>query len=130
MPAAAARSQAPLAGSQTGGRAKNRCEREHEDVTLPELRSALAAATMGVAAPLRALLLVGAAAGAEDAEQRLDEAACRALGFGPSLLCSSCDRLGEFVGADDALVGECRSCCTADSSSSSVYASATLDVCR
>jgi len=88
------------------------------------------AATMGVAAPLRALLLVGAAAGAEDAEQRLDEAACRALGFGPSLLCSSCDRLGEFVGADDALVGECRSCCTADSSSSSVYASATLDVCR
>ena len=85
---------------------------------------------MGVAAPLRALLLVGAAAGAEDAEQRLDEAACRALGFGPSLLCSSCDRLGEFVGADDALVGECRSCCTADSSSSSVYASATLDVCR
>ena len=99
-------------------------------LTLPELRSALAAATMGVAAPLRALLLVGAAAGAEDAEQRLDEAACRALGFGPSLLCSSCDRLGEFVGADDALVGECRSCCTADSSSSSVYASATLDVCR
>ena len=85
---------------------------------------------MGVVASLRALLLVGAAAGAEDAEQRLDEAACRALGFGPSLLCSSCDRLGEFVGADDALVGECRSCCTADSSSSSVYASATLDVCR
>ena len=85
---------------------------------------------VGVTAPLRALLLVGAAAGAEESAEKLDEAACRALGFGPSLLCSSCDKLGEFVSSDDALVGECRSCCTADVSSGSSYASATLDVCR
>ena len=49
----------------------------------------------------------------------------------PSLLCSACDKLGEFVDADDALVGECRGCCTEEvSSHSGTYAKATLDICR
>ena len=61
-----------------------------------------------------------------------DEAACRELGFAPSLVCSSCDKLGEYVGdASDALVAECRQCCTEEAAGASgVYASATLDICK
>jgi len=79
-----------------------------------------------------ALLLLASALAAESGaeSERLDEAACRALGFGPSLLCSTCAQLGEFVGADDALIGECESCCSAESDGSRTYASAVFDVCK
>jgi hypothetical protein len=60
-----------------------------------------------------------------------DEAACRKLGFAPSLLCSACDKLGDFVGTEDALIGECRECCTEEvAGSGGTYAHATLDVCK
>jgi len=60
-----------------------------------------------------------------------DESKCRELGFAPSLLCSACDKLGDFVDADDALVGECRGCCTEEASGhSGTYARATLDICK
>ena len=79
---------------------------------------------MGVARA--GLLLVAATASAEP-----DEAACRALGFAPSLLCSACDKLGEFVSSDDSLVAECRGCCTEEvSGHSGTYAQATLDICK
>ena len=63
-------------------------------------------------------------------------AVCAAAAFcvcwqAPSLLCSACDKLGEFVDADDALVGECRGCCTEEvSGHSGTYAQATLDICK
>ena len=55
---------------------------------------------------------------------------CRALGFAPSLLCSSCTKLGEHIGADDPLLAECGKCCNEDAELSSTFARATLDVCR
>jgi len=65
------------------------------------------------------------------AEKPSNETACRELGFGSSLLCSSCAKLGEYVGAEDALVTECNGCCTDDvSNSGTVYSKAVLDVCR
>ena len=55
----------------------------------------------------------------------------RFFGQAPSLLCSACDKLGEFVSADDALVGECRGCCNEEvSGHSGTYAQATLDICK
>ena len=75
------------------------------------------------------LLLVASSSLA--AGEETNETTCRGLGFAPSLLCSSCTKMGEFVGADDALVGECNGCCTDDvSNSGTVYAKAVLDVCR
>lgn len=77
---------------------------------------------------LAALLLAGAAVAAAE---KPSEAECKALGFAPSLLCSSCKKLGDFVGAEDALIGECQGCCTEDdSASASTFARATLDVCK
>ena len=73
------------------------------------------------------VLLCYAQVAADDA----NETECRALGFGPILLCSSCHKLGEFVGESDPLVGECTGCCKEESDHASVvYASAVLDVCR
>ena len=73
------------------------------------------------------VLLCYAQVAADDA----NETECRALGFGPSLLCSSCHKLGEFVGESDPLVSECTGCCKEESDHASVvYASAVLDVCR
>ena len=73
------------------------------------------------------VLLCCAQAAADDA----NETECRSLGFGPSLLCTSCHKLGEFVGESDPLVGECAGCCKEESDHASVvYASAVLDVCR
>ena len=73
------------------------------------------------------VLLCYAQVAADDA----NETECRALGFGPSLLCSSCHKLSEFVGESDPLVGECTGCCKEESDHASVvYASAVLDVCR
>lgn len=73
------------------------------------------------------VLLCCAQVAADDA----NETECRALGFGPSLLCTSCHKLGEFVGESDPLVGECTGCCKEESDHASVvYASAVLDVCR
>ncbi|KAL1520223.1 hypothetical protein AB1Y20_023693 [Prymnesium parvum] len=70
-------------------------------------------------------VLLLASALADDA----NETACRALGFAPSLLCSSCTKLSEFVGAGDALFHECRGCCTEDFSNAGiVYSRAVLDV--
>lgn len=72
------------------------------------------------------VLLLGAVAADSD-----NETACRALGFAPSLLCSSCAKLGEYVGEEDALVGECKSCCAEDASNAgAVYPRAVLDICR
>ena len=74
------------------------------------------------------LLLVAASCAAAE---ETNESACRSLGFGPSLLCSSCGRLGEFVGEDDSLVGECKGCCVEDvSSSATVFPKAVLDIYR
>jgi len=75
-------------------------------------------------------LVAAALLAATAAAEPPSEAACRALGFAPSLLCSSCAKLGEFVGADDSLVTECQQCCTAEEASASSYARATLDVCK
>ena len=58
------------------------------------------------------------------------EAECRALGFAPSLLCSSCVKLGEFIPADDPLLGECEQCCTPEAAGAGAFARATLDVCK
>ena len=79
---------------------------------------------MGVACV--ALLVAGAAA------SKPDEAACRSLGFAPSLVCSSCDKLGEYVAnASDPLLAECKQCCTEEAAGASgQYNSATLDICR
>lgn len=74
---------------------------------------------------LAALLLVSSA------RAESEEGSCRSLGFAPSLLCSSCGKLGEFVAADDPLLAECNGCCTEDISHSGViYSKAILDVCR
>lgn len=77
---------------------------------------------------LSALLVVAAStASAEPAA----EAECAALGFAPSLLCSACDKLSDAVGADDALITECRGCCTEEvNGTGGTYAKATLDICR
>ena len=71
-------------------------------------------------------LLVAAAAA-----ERQDEATCRSLGFAPSLLCSSCDKLVEHVPAEDPLIGECRSCCTEEvTGTGGTYSQAVLDICK
>ena len=73
------------------------------------------------------LLLAASAARADEA----NETACRALGFGPSLICSSCTKLGEYVGESDPLVGECQGCCKEEADHAAVvYHGARLDVCR
>ena len=49
----------------------------------------------------------------------------------PSLLCSACDKLSDAVGSDDALITECRGCCTEEvNGTGGTYAKATLDICR
>ena len=83
---------------------------------------------MGVSrATCVALLVAGVAA-----DSKPDEAACRALGFAPSLVCSGCDKLAEYVGnASDPLLAECRQCCTEEAAGASgQYSSATLDICK
>ena len=87
---------------------------------------------MGVA-PRAGLQLFGlcvAVAAATEPESKMDAKACAKLGFGPSLLCSSCTKLSEAVGSEDALVAECMGCCTQDVTNSETYAQATLDICR
>ena len=82
--------------------------------------------TMGVRTVL--VLCVAARARADDVA---NETECRGLGFGLLLLCSSCTKLGEFVGDADPLVGECKGCCKEEADHAGVvYASAVLDVCR
>lgn len=56
-------------------------------------------------------------------------AECGALGFGPSLVCSACAKLGDAVGATDPLVGECLGCC-AEEAAAKKYARAVLEVCK
>jgi len=73
------------------------------------------------------LLLLSVAFAEEDGGRA---AQCRSLGFGPTLLCASCGKLSEHVGAADALVGECRGCCTAEAETVSHFARAVLDICR
>ena len=86
---------------------------------------------MGVRPAGLLLLACARTARAEDGGGEANETACRALGFGSSLLCASCTKLGDYVGADDPLVGECQGCCKEEAVGSGVvYASATLDVCR
>lgn len=75
--------------------------------TLPAYTSASQSET-GVSCFMRTgLFLLGVAVAVEEG----NETACRSLGFAPSLLCSSCSKLGEFVGTEDVLVGECKGCC-------------------
>jgi len=83
---------------------------------------------MGVATPnqLRLVTLLGVVSSAR-AEVNATE--CKALGFGPSLYCSSCDKLAGLVTEEDPLIGECKGCCTEDPQKG-VYASATFDVCK
>jgi hypothetical protein len=54
---------------------------------------------------------------------------CRSLGFGTSLLCSACAKLGDAVGSKDPLVGECLGCC-AEEAVAKKYARAVLEVCQ
>ena len=78
-----------------------------------------------------AALLLGCAAFAAADASASSEAECRKLGFAPSLLCSNCKKLGDFVGAEDALVGECQGCCTEDeTATASSFQRAVLDVCK
>lgn len=81
---------------------------------------------MRVGCSAATLLLLGAAARA-DPNASAEE--CRALGFAPSLSCSSCAQLQQHVN-DAALLGECRQCCSEDASADSVYAKAQIDVCK
>ena len=72
----------------------------------------------------RRLVLLVAVAGAEP------NAECQALGFASTLLCSTCDKLASYT-ESNALLSECRGCCTEDvSGTSGKYAQATLDICR
>jgi len=54
---------------------------------------------------------------------------CRELGFGSSLLCSSCAKLSEHIGAADPLVAECAGCC-AEERAAKKYHRAVLEVCK
>ena len=53
---------------------------------------------------------------------------CLALGFTDTLACSQCAKMGEFV-KDEALMADCRGCCTDDGDEDATYASAVLEVC-
>ena len=80
---------------------------------------------VGRRVPAAVVLLLGTA------RAEADEVACRKLGFAPSLLCSSCDRLGDHVGLDDPLTSECRGCCVEEvNGTGGSYAQATLDICK
>jgi hypothetical protein len=57
-------------------------------------------------------------------------AACGELGFAPSLLCSSCAKLGEHVGAHDPLVNECLGCCADEAAGAKKHSRAILEVCK
>jgi predicted amidophosphoribosyltransferase len=74
------------------------------------------------------LFLLAVAAGSEDRGARAEQ--CRALGFGPSLLCASCGKLAQHIGQEDALIEECKGCCTAEAEHTTHFARAVLDVCR
>lgn len=74
------------------------------------------------------LLLLVVATRGDDGGARAKQ--CRALGFGPSLLCASCVKLAQHIGQDDALIEECKGCCTAEAEQTSHFARAVLDVCR
>ena len=73
---------------------------------------------------LSLLLVAGSARGEE-----VNATECRALGFAPSLYCSSCDKIAGLVTEGDALIGECRGCCTEDPVKGA-FAGATFDVCK
>ena len=53
---------------------------------------------------------------------------CLGLGFSEGLLCKSCDRLAALA-EDEALVGECNSCCRTPSTEA-LATHARLDVCK
>ncbi|XP_031474792.1 uncharacterized protein LOC116246992 [Nymphaea colorata] len=62
---------------------------------------------------------------------KLSPKTCEELGFTGLALCSDCNTLAEYV-KDDALVSECRKCCTEDSDDSMskvTYSGAILEVC-
>jgi hypothetical protein len=75
-------------------------------------------------------LVLAPATRANSDENKLSESECRTLGFAPSLLCSSCAKLAEFIPTGDSLLGECQSCCTDDIADNGSYSHATLDVCK
>jgi hypothetical protein len=56
---------------------------------------------------------------------------CQQLGFNPTLMCPSCDRLADAIGAadDEGLLGECRGCCT-EPEVSKKSSHARLEVCK
>lgn len=80
---------------------------------------------MAVGAPIWLVLSSAAASTDGPGSER-----CRSLGFGPSLLCTSCTKLAEHVGKDSTLVEECAGCCTDEAQRASHFAKAVLDVCK
>jgi hypothetical protein len=60
----------------------------------------------------------------------IDAAKCLGLGFGDSLACSTCDRLGAVSSLAASFEGDCRSCCHAPLVSSASFDHARLDVCQ
>ncbi|XP_042482562.1 selenoprotein F [Macadamia integrifolia] len=63
--------------------------------------------------------------------EQLSSKECEDLGFTGLALCSDCNTFAEYV-KDDALVSDCRKCCTEDSDDSSnkiFYAGAIIEVC-
>ncbi|CAN6485407.1 unnamed protein product [Victoria cruziana] len=64
-------------------------------------------------------------------DSKLSPKTCEELGFTGLALCSDCNTLAEYA-KDDALVSECRKCCTEDSDDSMskvTYSGAILEVC-
>lgn len=60
----------------------------------------------------------------------IDAAKCRGLGFGDSLACSTCDRLGAVSSLAASFEDECRACCHSATVSSASFDHARLDVCQ
>jgi len=65
---------------------------------------------------------------------RADDPSCKELGFGESLMCSSCKQLNTAIGGKDAgLIKECERCCIAEqekTASASGFTHGSLDVCN
>ena len=70
------------------------------------------------------LLLISTASTPPSASQ------CLELGFGDSVLCSTCDVLANAT-KSEALDAECRSCCVSErASTSTLYTQITLEICE
>lgn len=77
---------------------------------------------------MRRRYAVGFALVVATASAAVDEAKCLELGFTSSLRCSSCEKLATMV-PDAELHAECQACCF-DESTSKLFTSARLEVCK